>query len=345
MPEAGPEQLLEQLLAIPSVMGDEMAKAEFLVDYLSRWEPRLQPVEDGTANLWCHAPGDGRPVLLCAHLDTVPPAPGWEAPHSPRREGGNLVGLGAADMQAGVAIAVETFRACAGGGAAGRRPLSLLLTCDEEGWCRGVNAALPRLRELAPELVLVPEPSGERVVLSAPGRAVFRLALETAGGHATRDGESALARMAALALEIEAMEVAGSQVVLEFESRARGLSHPQDAMLVVDRHLAPDESRDAAREALTQLDSRLTVTEAERPTPPPEAYATERTPSVERLLALSDHPPGVSSSVGDFNFLAIIAPTAILGPQGGNLHAPEEWVALASVRRIYELYLQFLRDA
>ena len=255
MPESGPEQLLEQLVAIPSVMGDEMAKAEFLVDYLSGWEPELQPVEDGTVNLWCHAPGDGRSVLLCAHLDTVPPAPGWEAPHSPRREGGNLVGLGAADMQAGVAIAVETFRAGAGGGAAGRRPLSLLLTCDEEGWCRGVNAALPRLRELAPELVLVPEPSGERVVLSAPGRAVFRLALETAGGHATRDGESALARMAALALEIEAMEVAGSQVVLEFESHARGLSHPQDAQLVVDRHLAAGESRDAAHEALAQLDA------------------------------------------------------------------------------------------
>ena len=65
---------------------------------------------------------------------------------------------------------------------------------------------------------------------------------------------------------------------------------------------------------------------------------------VERLLALEGHPPGDSSSVGDFNFLATVAPTAILGPQGGNLHAPEEWVALASVRRIYELYLRFLRD-
>ncbi len=161
------------------------------------------------------------------------------------------------------------FRACAG--ESGRRPLSLLLTCDEEGWCRGINAALPRLRELAPELVLVPEPSGERVVLSAPGRAVFRLALETAGGHATREGESALARMAEIALETEAMVVAGSQVVLEFASRARGLSHPQDALLVVDRHLAPGELREAAREALAQLEPRLAVAEAERPTPPPEA--------------------------------------------------------------------------
>ena len=340
MPEL--EQLLERLVAIPSVMGDEMAKAKFLANYLSDWEPKLQPVEDGTVNLWCHAPGDGPPVLLCAHLDTVPPAPGWEAPHAPSREGGNLVGLGAADMQAGLAIAVETFRACAG--ESGRRPLSLLLTCDEEGWCRGVNAALTRLRKLAPALVLVPEPSGERVVLSAPGRAVFRLELETEGGHATREGESALVRMAEIALEIEAMAVRGSQVALEFASSARGLSHPQDAQLVVDRHLAPDESRDVAREALAQLDPRLTVTEAERPTEPPEAYATERTPLVKRLLALSGHPPGDSSSVGDFNFLATVAPTAILGPEGGNLHAPEEWVSLASLRRVYELYLQFLRD-
>ena len=72
MPELGPEHLLEQLVAIPSVMGDEMAKAEFLADYLSEWEPELQSVDEGTVNLWCHAPGDGRPVLLCGHIDTEP---------------------------------------------------------------------------------------------------------------------------------------------------------------------------------------------------------------------------------------------------------------------------------
>ena len=57
MPEL--ERLLEQLIAIPSVMGDETTKAKFLADYLSDWEPELQPVVDGTVNLWCHAPGDG----------------------------------------------------------------------------------------------------------------------------------------------------------------------------------------------------------------------------------------------------------------------------------------------
>ena len=76
----------------------------------------------------------------------------------------------------------------------------------------------------------------------------------------------------------------------------------------------------------------------------PEEFPETNYELVERLLALEGHPPGDSSSVGDFNFLATVAPTAILGPQGGNLHAPEEWVALASVRRIYELYLRFLRD-
>ena len=35
---------------------------------------------------------------------------------------------------------------------------------------------------------------------------------------------------------------------------------------------------------------------------------------------------------------------AIFGPKGGNEHAPEEWVELASVRRVYEIYLNFLRE-
>ena len=46
MPELGLEHLLEQLVAIPSVMGDEMAKAKFLADYLSGWEPELQSVDE-----------------------------------------------------------------------------------------------------------------------------------------------------------------------------------------------------------------------------------------------------------------------------------------------------------
>ena len=84
--------------------------------------------------------------------------------------------------------------------------------------------------------------------------------------------------------------------------------------------------------------------EVERPTPPPEAYTAEHSELLEHLLTLNDYPPSDSSSVGDFNFLATVAPTAILGPKGGNLHAPDEWVELASVRRVYEIYLNFLRE-
>jgi len=330
-----PLELLRELVALPSVCGDEGAKLDLLERHLADFAPRRLPVPGLPGNLLCTAPGSGPRVVLCAHVDTVQPAPGWDVPWEPREADGRLTGLGAADMQAGLAIAVTLFRELAGRGPA----LTLLLTCDEEGWCQGVHAALPVLEG---DIALVLEPSNEAPVLAMPGRAVYRLTLEADGGHATRPGSSALSAAAVLVPQIEALPAGGSIAVLDFESHALGLSHPQRAELTVDRHLAPGESREAVAAQLAALAPGLAVVESERPMPAPEPYATPRTPEVARLLALCDRPPTRGTSVGDYNFLATVMPTVVLGPRGGNWHAPGEWVELASVARVAAIYRRFL---
>ncbi|NUN53781.1 MAG: peptidase M20, partial [Planctomycetaceae bacterium] len=69
-----PVALLRDLVAIPSVSGNEAAAAARAAEAL-RGEG-LSPVVSGR-NVWCAA-GSGGPVLLLnAHLDTVPPTERW----------------------------------------------------------------------------------------------------------------------------------------------------------------------------------------------------------------------------------------------------------------------------
>ena len=121
------EGLLLDLLRIPSSMGEENEKITFLEKYLSDYSPQIEKVSDSTANIWCRSEGEGPHIVFCAHMDTVPPAPGWINPHSPLLDGDNIIALGSADMQAGLALSIELFKHYSDLGA----NLTLLLTCDE----------------------------------------------------------------------------------------------------------------------------------------------------------------------------------------------------------------------
>ena len=77
----------------------------------------------------------GKPVCgLYFHVDTVPPAPGWEEdPFRLRRDGDRLVGLGAADMKGAIAAVLLALRAASEHGVALAYDPMLLLCTDEEG--------------------------------------------------------------------------------------------------------------------------------------------------------------------------------------------------------------------
>lgn len=77
----------------------------------------------------------GKPVCgLYFHVDTVPAAPGWEGdPFRLARDGGRLVGLGAADMKGSIAAVLLALRAAHACGVELAYDPMLLLCTDEEG--------------------------------------------------------------------------------------------------------------------------------------------------------------------------------------------------------------------
>ena len=142
------------------------------------------------------------------HLDTVHPI-GTLAALPWRREGERLYGPGVYDMKGGNWIAVEAIRQLQRAGIPTRRPVTVLLTSDEE-------VGSPSTRDLIEAeaarhaVVLVPEPARPDGGVVTGRYAIARFNLRTVGrpshaGARLADGRSAIREMCRQVVAIEAM--------------------------------------------------------------------------------------------------------------------------------------------
>lgn len=131
--------LFTELAAVPSPPGEERGVADLVTKYLR--DCGLEVDEDGAGpgigstmgNLYTRIEptADGEPLLLCAHLDTVPPTAGIEpvvADGIVRNAAGTILG---ADDKAAVAVMLEAIRRLLAEGRA-HAGIELLFTPKEE---------------------------------------------------------------------------------------------------------------------------------------------------------------------------------------------------------------------
>lgn len=184
-------QLLQSLVAIPSVSRDETAAADFLFDYL---EQRGANPQRHYNNIWCEQPlprGNRPTLLLNAHIDTVKPAATWQHnPFVPTLEGDRLYGLGSNDCGGGLVTLLHTFLAL-------RHTdlpyhLVFLASAEEEvSGKQGIEAVLPLLPSI--DVGLVGEPTGMQVAVAEKGLMVLDCTTHGRSGHAARnEGDNAL---------------------------------------------------------------------------------------------------------------------------------------------------------
>ncbi|MBR0674385.1 M20 family metallopeptidase [Neoroseomonas soli] len=168
------------------------------------------PGRDGYGDtLVARTPGEGAPVVVAGHLDTV-----WDhgtlATSMPWKvDGAKAHGPGIYDMKAGSFFAFHSVREILRQKVRTKRPIILLLTPDEEVGSPTSRAPIERAAAGA-RAVLIPEPAGAGGACVTARKGVGRFVMKVHGvsahaGGNWQDGRSAVVALARKILEIHAL--------------------------------------------------------------------------------------------------------------------------------------------
>ena len=183
-------ELLDRLVAFPTV-SDQSNLA--LVDWTQQLlqnagfqTTRIPGSDAGKTGLYATlGPQRSGGICLSAHTDVVPVAgQNWTRdPFKLTREGPNVYGRGTTDMKGFVACALAAAERA--GAADLKRPLSLVLSYDEEIGCVGIREMMPALRNLlgTPEVVVVGEPTSMEIATGHKGKSAFHVTCRGEVGH------------------------------------------------------------------------------------------------------------------------------------------------------------------
>jgi len=363
-------ELLRELVSIESPTGKEGQISAFIRDFLSErgFEVETIPVKGFGDDIIAYLPGKGPTVVLNGHMDTVHPSGEWTKNPLGELDGDRLYGIGSADMKGGLAAILSAFVEL--GELPRKRRPNVIFTAvsDEEGYSRGAWDLIQSGKLDNADLVLVAEPTNESLMLGARGRFVVKARAIGRKAHAARPhlGVNAIEELGAFVGSLDRIRLrkhgklgTGSYCTLHIEGSADGLSVPDEAMAIIDRHIVPGEDWEGVRGELLALWEKLglkgtvEISRFERPTPDMLPYTVRVNNrfvnvfrSVHRALFGVDPEITYGRSVGDFNYFGTYLgkPTLVYGPIGGNWHSADEWVSVSSVRRVKRMYLEFLKS-
>ncbi len=307
----------------------------------------------------------GPTVVLNGHLDTVG-VEGMPDPFTPAVDADRLAGRGSSDMKSGVAAMVVAAEELAERRPPGR--VVLALVADEEDASTGAEAVLAALPGLGihPHVVVVGEPTSLAVTESLRGYALVEVTFTGRAAHSSQpdQGVNAVAHLGRLlhAVEQRHATLAGRGASLMVTVASGGDSPfvlARSARALVERRTVPGESADSALAEVEQLLDDLRTAD-------PQVDVAARLLIAREAWRLDDAGPAASLSAALESALAERAPgtpvpqrfaapawmeaplwqaagipALVCGPDGGGMHAADEWVDLDQVRR----YAVALTDA
>jgi glutamate carboxypeptidase len=285
--------------------------------------------------------GDGQPIVLLCHHDTVW-AVGTLGRLPFRVEGDRVRGPGSYDMKAGIVEAAFALELARPG-----RPVVVLSTSDEEiGSGSSRELIEDTARQAAAVLVLEPAASGGALKTARKGIADFVLEVEGRAAHAgvePEKGVSAIEEMAhqVLALKALADPARGTTInvgVLSGGTRPNVVA--AQARAEIDVRFASASESQRVVNAIQDLRPRLTGARL-RVSGGIDRPPMERTAGVAGLaqlaqrLAAEMHLELTETSTGggsDGNFVAALGVPTLdgLGPDGGGAHADSEHLLISS---------------
>ena len=291
-----------------------------------------------------NATGDsGRPLLMLAHMDTVH-AIGTLAARPFRIEDGRAYGPGVYDMKAGVALLIEALHWHHRRQTALPRPVTLLLTCDEEVGSHSVRQLIDELARGA-EAVLVPEPCmpDGGVKTGRKGVATYRIDTTGVAAHAGIEpgtAVSAITELVRQSIRVLALADHTKGTTINIGTIEGGTATnvvAASASAGVDVRLAVAEEGPRVHDALMALrplsEATVTVTLAESRPPLVRNEQVARIYEHARALAAElghDLAEGSTGGGSDGSLAAATGAAVLdgLGPRGAGAHAEHEHIII-----------------
>ena len=316
--------------------------------------------------------GAGPEIIVAAHMDTVLVGEGWtKAPLSCSETEGKLFGRGAADMKSGLAAAMIAFREMSAQKSRMRGRLIFAATSDEEAGMRGTRELIRRGYIGKDTWVLDLDTVNEQLVQGHKGKCWIRVTAKGKAAHSMHPESGADTNLAIAELICDFRHRIAScpedrifgKSTVSFGTVRGGTgwtSVPERTELCMDVRIAPP---------ITVCDVEQMLTGSVRAAAgsvPGVSIAYEIVESLPWVGIDADAPlvhalqkaiktvtgetatPGMIGGYTDSG--AVAAETGYkncvsYGAIGGNIHAPDEWLSIPSMEKVYQVLIRFLTDS
>ncbi|MDQ5845829.1 MAG: M20 family metallopeptidase, partial [Acidobacteriota bacterium] len=290
---------------------------------------------------------ESRPIVILGHTDTVHPR-GSLQQRPWRVERGKAYGPGVFDMKANCALALEVIRALSETNVSPKRPVVLLLTCDEEtGSLSGKQLVESEARNAEAVLVLEPPASGGRVKTGRKGTGIFTIEALGRAAHAGLEpekGASAILELARQTVQLHSLNGSASGISVNVGVINGGtLSNVVPALARAEIDVRFSTSEEAARiereiRGLRSFDEGVKLTVKGGINRPPlernerVVQLYERAKAVARQLNF-DLGEAQVGGASDGNFAAAAGAAVLdgLGIEGDGAHATHEHIVIDDI--------------
>lgn len=352
-------EMIRRVVEIESPSGDVAGSRAVsnLIENFAREIPSVRSVErivspDCGEHLlvraFCDCGSVNEATLVLGHTDTVHPRGTLNALHGLRSEAGRLYGPGIFDMKAACVMAIEALRSLTQTELTPPRPVTLLLTCDEEiGSSTGRELVEREARRAAQVLVLEPPAAGGCVKTARKGVGAWTVTAQGIASHAGLDPEKGASAILELSRQTERLHsLNGSQQGTHFNvgvmrGGTRSNVIAAHAEMEVDARFSKQEEADrieALMRTLQPFDKRVSLSikgginraPLERTAAVAKLYHRAREIASRLGFELGESSVGGAS---DGNFAAALNVPVLdgLGVDGDGAHAAHEHILLSDL--------------
>ncbi|MBN9110634.1 MAG: M20/M25/M40 family metallo-hydrolase [Pseudonocardia sp.] len=373
--EARVVSLVQEVCRIPSVLGDELAFAKYLVDVMNDsdfTDVRLQDVLPDRPNAIGELDfGAGPRVVLTGHLDTKPASIGWTVtePFSGELIDGHVYGHGIMDMKAALVCQLVAAEAVRASGVPVAGTLAFAGVSDHMGDQIG---SIRYFDEYSADLCVLGELSDNEIYLGHRGRYYFDVTAQGLSAHTCHKPIAVNANMLAAKaiLELDASRLTpdlepwvrdlfgdetfmapgrvygglppGGPSMIPDECVIRVDCRPQPGVSVETVRAELDRCLDTVRGADPRFKAAVELADVKSPyVADPHSQVVQTMVDAVRHVRGTEPPLKAAGWLGDTASFGDRIPTVIFGPGGEPVYCPDENLSVDDIVEATRVYTAF----